>query len=81
MKLWHIPENGLEESLSNPECTFSHRQRRVEVVRWHPTAEHLLTTISYTNLSLWDVLSQKELFCMCFTNLVFIDNFLEIYLF
>ncbi|KAL7289954.1 hypothetical protein TKK_0016337 [Trichogramma kaykai] len=62
VKLWHIPEVGLEESLCNPECTFSHRQRRVEVVRWHPSAEHLLTTVSYTNLSLWDVLSQKEIF-------------------
>ncbi|KAH0550621.1 coronin-7 isoform X1 [Cotesia glomerata] len=62
VKLWHIPEAGLEESLCNPECTFSHRQRRVEVVRWHPTAEHLLTTVSYTNLSLWDVISQQELF-------------------
>ncbi|XP_043284475.1 coronin-7 isoform X2 [Venturia canescens] len=62
VKLWHIPEAGLEESLCNPECTFSHRQRRVEVVRWHPTAEHLLTTVSYTNLSLWDVVSQQELF-------------------
>ncbi|XP_011297691.1 coronin-7 isoform X1 [Fopius arisanus] len=62
VKLWHIPEAGLEESLCNPEGTFSHRQRRVEVVRWHPTAEHLLTTVSYTNLSLWDVLSQQELF-------------------
>ncbi|XP_063979618.1 coronin-7 isoform X3 [Diachasmimorpha longicaudata] len=62
VKLWHIPEAGLEESLCNPEGTFSHRQRRVEVVRWHPTAEHLLTTVSYTNLSLWDVVSQQELF-------------------
>ncbi|KAK0176215.1 hypothetical protein PV328_000371 [Microctonus aethiopoides] len=62
VKLWHIPEVGLEESLCNPECTFSHRQRRVEAVRWHPTAEHLLTTVSYTNLSLWDVVSQQELF-------------------
>ncbi|XP_046480560.1 coronin-7 isoform X3 [Neodiprion pinetum] len=62
VKLWHIPEAGLEESLCNPECTFSHRQRRVEAVRWHPTAEHLLTTVSYTNLSLWDVISQQELF-------------------
>ncbi|KAG7207127.1 hypothetical protein KM043_001001 [Ampulex compressa] len=62
VKLWHIPEMGLEESLCNSECTFSHRQRRVEAVRWHPTAEHLLTTVSYTTLSLWDVLSQRELF-------------------
>ncbi|KAJ8678987.1 hypothetical protein QAD02_014774 [Eretmocerus hayati] len=62
VKLWHIPESGLEEPICNPECTFSHRQRRVEVVRWHPSAEHLLTTVSFTNLSLWDILSQKELF-------------------
>ncbi|XP_011687269.1 PREDICTED: coronin-7 isoform X2 [Wasmannia auropunctata] len=62
VKLWHIPESGLEESLCNPECTFSHRQRRVETVCWHPSAEHLLTTSSFTNLSLWDVLSQQELF-------------------
>ncbi|XP_046742206.1 coronin-7 isoform X3 [Diprion similis] len=62
VKLWHIPEAGIEESLCNPECTFSHRQRRVEAVRWHPTAEYLLTTVSYTNLSLWDVISQQELF-------------------
>ncbi|XP_076294360.1 coronin isoform X2 [Lasioglossum baleicum] len=62
VKLWHIPETGLEESLCNPECTFSHRQRRVEAVCWHPAAEHLLTTVSYTNLSLWDVISQQELF-------------------
>ncbi|XP_017876072.1 coronin-7 isoform X2 [Ceratina calcarata] len=62
VKLWHIPEAGLEEPLVNPECTFSHRQRRVEVVCWHPSAEHLLTTVSYMNLSLWDVLSQQELF-------------------
>ncbi|RLU25079.1 hypothetical protein DMN91_003171, partial [Ooceraea biroi] len=62
VKLWHIPESGLEESLCNPECTFSHRQRRVETVCWHPSAEHLLTTTSFTNLSLWDVLSQQELF-------------------
>ncbi|XP_066594128.1 coronin-7 isoform X3 [Prorops nasuta] len=62
VKLWHIPKSGLEESLCNPECTFSHRQRRVEAVCWHPTAEHLLATVSYTNLTLWDVLSQQELF-------------------
>nr|XP_050860799.1 coronin-7 isoform X2 [Vespula vulgaris] len=62
VKLWHIPETGLEESLCNPECTFSHRQRRVEAVCWHPAAEHLLTTASYTTLTLWDVLSQQELF-------------------
>ncbi|XP_021932218.1 coronin-7 isoform X5 [Zootermopsis nevadensis] len=61
VKLWHIPEKGLEESLSNAECTFSHKQRRVETVCFHPTADFLLTTTSYTTLTLWDISSEKEM--------------------
>ncbi|XP_075212375.1 coronin [Lycorma delicatula] len=62
VKVWNIPEKGLEESLSTPECTFSHRQRRVETVRFHPVADGLLTTSSFTTLVLWDIFSEKELF-------------------
>ncbi|XP_052130948.1 coronin-7 isoform X3 [Frankliniella occidentalis] len=62
VKLWHIPESGLQESLSNPQCVFSHKQRRVEAVRFHPTADCLLTSTSYTTLTLWDVAAQKEIF-------------------
>lgn len=63
VKIWHIPETGLVESLSNPECVFSHKQRRVETVGFHPTANFLLHSTSYTTLSLWDLISQEELFC------------------
>ncbi|XP_069703216.1 coronin-7 isoform X2 [Periplaneta americana] len=62
VKLWHIPEKGLEESLCNAECTFSHKQRRVETVCFHPTADCLLTTTSYTTLTLWDISTEKEMF-------------------
>ncbi|KAK3909371.1 Coronin-7 [Frankliniella fusca] len=62
VKLWHIPESGLQESLSNPQCVFSHKQRRVEAVRFHPTADCLLSSTSYTTLALWDVAAQKEIF-------------------
>lgn len=41
---------------------FSHKQRRVEAVRFHPTADCLLTSTSYTTLTLWDVAAQKEIF-------------------
>ncbi|XP_023703949.1 coronin-7 isoform X2 [Cryptotermes secundus] len=61
VKLWHIPDKGLEESLYNAECTFSHKQRRVETVCFHPTADCLLTTTSYTTLTLWDISSEKEM--------------------
>lgn len=62
VKIWHIPENGLQESLSNPECVFSHKQRRVEGVGFHPTADCLLHSTSYTTLTLWDLISQQDFF-------------------
>jgi coronin-7 len=69
VKLWHIPEKGLEESLCNAECTFSHKQRRVETVCFHPTADSLLTTTSYTTLTLWDISSEKEMLCKCYRHM------------
>ncbi|XP_037026035.1 coronin-7 isoform X3 [Bradysia coprophila] len=62
VKIWYIPEKGLETSLSNPECTFSHKQRRVETVGFHPTADYLLHSTSAGNVSLWDITCQKEVF-------------------
>lgn len=62
VKIWHIPENGLTESISNSECTFSHKQRRVETVGFHPTADFLLHSASFTTLTLWDLISQQEIF-------------------
>lgn len=51
-----------KESLSNAECTFSHKQRRVETVGFHPTADFLLHSTSYTTLTLWDLMSEQEIF-------------------
>lgn len=62
VKVWNIPEDGLQESLNNPECTFSHKQKRVETVGFHPTAEFLLYSTSYTVLTLWDLLSEQEIY-------------------
>ncbi|KAJ8951735.1 hypothetical protein NQ318_012586 [Aromia moschata] len=62
VKIWHIPPEGLLESLSNAECTFSHKQRRVETVGFHPTADFLLHSTSYTTLTLWDLMSEQEIF-------------------
>ncbi|XP_066145726.1 coronin-7 isoform X2 [Euwallacea fornicatus] len=62
VKIWCIPPEGLTESLSNPECIFSHKQRRVETVGFHPTSNFLLHSTSYTTLTLWDLISEKELF-------------------
>ncbi|CAG9819814.1 unnamed protein product [Phaedon cochleariae] len=62
VKIWNIPKEGLQESLSNAECTFSHKQRRVETVGFHPTADFLLHSTSFTTLTLWDLISEQEFF-------------------
>lgn len=62
VKVWHIPEKGLETSLTNPECTFSHKQRRVERVGFHPTTDFLMHSTSAGSINLWDLTEQKEVF-------------------
>ncbi|XP_037919138.1 coronin-7 isoform X3 [Hermetia illucens] len=62
VKIWHIPEKGLETSLSDPECTFSYKQRRAETVGFHPTADFLLYSTAAGCITLWDITSQKDIF-------------------
>lgn len=62
VKIWHIPPEGLKESLSTPECTLSQKQRRVENVGFHPVADGLIHVASGHELALWDLTKQKEVF-------------------
>lgn len=45
-KVWQIPEGGLqpETSLTVPVADLVAHQRRVGLVKWHPTAEYVLLT-------------------------------------
>jgi coronin-7 len=63
VKIWHIPEGGLKESLHDAEATFSHRQKRVEIVGFHPTADMLLHSTSSGTILLHDLTAEKEIFC------------------
>jgi coronin-7 len=63
LKIWSIPEEeGLKESITNPECTFNHRQRRVENVGFHPIANCLLYSTASTTVHFWDLMTEKEIF-------------------
>ncbi|XP_068139744.1 coronin-7 isoform X1 [Drosophila tropicalis] len=62
VKIWHIPEKGLEQSLSDPEAVFSHKQRRVETVGFHPTADGLMYSTAAGCVALFDLTMQKEIF-------------------
>lgn len=52
----------MEQSLTTPECQFSHKQRRVETVGFHPTADYLLHSTAAGSVNLWDLTAQKEVF-------------------
>ncbi|XP_045514373.1 coronin-7 isoform X4 [Pieris brassicae] len=62
VKVWHIPPEGLKESISTPECSLSQKQRRVENVGFHPVADGLIHVASGHELALWDLTKQKEAF-------------------
>lgn len=62
VKIWYIPEKGLEQSLTTAECQFPHKQRRVETVGFHPTADYLLHSTAAGSVNLWDLSVQKEAF-------------------
>ncbi|XP_016939250.2 coronin-7 isoform X4 [Drosophila suzukii] len=62
VKVWHVPEKGLEQSLSDPEAIFSHKQRRVETVGFHPTADGLMYSTAAGCVALFDLSTQKEIF-------------------
>lgn len=42
MKIWQIPEGGLQESLNEPIVDLVYHQRRVGLIEWHPTASNIL---------------------------------------
>eukprot|EP00052_Salpingoeca_macrocollata_P030484 m.319729 g.319729 ORF g.319729 m.319729 type:complete len:457 (-) comp23391_c0_seq1:165-1535(-) len=62
IKVWQIPENGLEKNLSEPVVTLIGHQRRVGIVEWHPTVEHLLYSAGFDYLVIaWDVSTGDQL--------------------
>lgn len=63
VKVFNIPPGGLKESLHNAECTFSQHQKRIETVGWHPTSDCLLHATSAGTISLYDLMTEKEMFC------------------
>lgn len=42
VQVWQIPENGLENPLSDPVVVLEGHSKRVGIVSWHPTARNVL---------------------------------------
>ncbi|KAB7497235.1 Coronin-7 [Armadillidium nasatum] len=63
VRIWHIPESGLKENLTDPEYSLPQFDKRVENVCFHPTADYLLTVAYFDTLKLWDIKHEKQIYC------------------
>ncbi|KAF8566958.1 hypothetical protein P879_04767, partial [Paragonimus westermani] len=64
VKVWQIPEGGLEPktNLNTPIADLVAHQRRVGLVQWHPTAEHVLLSAGADNMVfIWNVATEEPL--------------------
>ncbi|XP_078600315.1 coronin-6-like [Branchiostoma floridae x Branchiostoma japonicum] len=50
VKVWEIPEKGLEKSITEPLVTLGFHQRPVGIIAWHPSAENILLSAGKDNL-------------------------------
>ncbi|KAF7728011.1 hypothetical protein EC973_006776 [Apophysomyces ossiformis] len=60
VKLWKIPEHGLEEDLVEPLATFgASSMDKIHIIQYHPQAKNVLMTVSndlgHPAIRLWDV--------------------------
>ncbi|RUP51924.1 hypothetical protein BC936DRAFT_144358 [Jimgerdemannia flammicorona] len=63
VKIWKIPEQGLEatDEAQKPILTITGHGRRVESLRFHPTADKILTTSFAKEIRIWDINAQTDL--------------------
>jgi len=61
VKVWVIPEEGLKENMNDAALTLNGHGRKVGLVKWHPTCENILFSMS-TDLTLraWDITTGEQ---------------------
>ncbi|CAH8483915.1 unnamed protein product [Heterobilharzia americana] len=73
VKVWQIPEGGLlpKTNLTTPVADLVCHQRRVGLVVWHPTAEHVLLSAGTDNMVyIWNVATEEPLVEISFPDIV-----------
>ena len=60
IKIWRIPSTGLEDDLSRPVVELTDLPRRVERLRWNPSASCVLGSGSGDQVSVWDILEEQS---------------------
>lgn len=61
IRVWQVPEGGLTETLTQPECILQGHTEKIYSIKFHPLASGLLASSSYDlTVRLWDLESGKE---------------------
>jgi len=61
VKVWALPKDGIKEGIKDATVTLSGHDKKVGIVKFHPTASNVLASVSADNLiKVWDIESGKE---------------------
>lgn len=50
VKVWEIPENGVQSPITEPLISLDYHSKKVGIVSWHPTASNVLLSAGCDNL-------------------------------
>ncbi|NXP54292.1 CORO7 protein, partial [Heliornis fulica] len=65
IRLWRIPEGGLQETLREPEAVLQGHTEKIYSIRFHPLASDLLVSSSYDmTVRIWELSSGRETLCL-----------------
>ncbi|XP_062359401.1 coronin-7 isoform X2 [Cinclus cinclus] len=65
IRLWRIPEGGLQETLQEPEAILRGHTEKIYSIRFHPMASDLLVSSSYDmSVRIWELSSGREVLCL-----------------
>ncbi|XP_035670758.1 coronin-2B-like isoform X1 [Branchiostoma floridae] len=73
VRIWYIPDDGLEDNLSEPLMSLYGHHRRVTNILWHPTAENILLSSAYDHkILVWNVnTGQAVTIITCHTDTIY----------
>ncbi|NXF55332.1 CORO7 protein, partial [Oceanites oceanicus] len=65
IRLWRIPEGGLQEALREPEAVLRGHTEKIYSIRFHPVASDLLVSSSYDmTVRIWELSTGWEALCL-----------------
>nr|XP_033770813.1 coronin-7-like isoform X4 [Geotrypetes seraphini] len=61
IRLWRIPEGGLQETLTEPEAVLRGHTEKIYSIKFHPLAADILASSSYDmSVRVWNLVTGKE---------------------